>query len=497
LTNLIGNAVKFTERGNIDIRVEKRGISNSSVEIEVQVHDTGIGIAEKQQSQLFQAFRQADASISRRHGGTGLGLVITQKLVKEMGGTIAFHSRLGQGSTFWFHISLALNPNAASDPRALDGLRGKRIAYVEANPAAAQATLDILSSMPLKVSYSLTFEGITEAHYDMLLVGLPVNLSTDNVLSQAFINSLTTRADSVILALPSQMLLQAELLKTRGIAACLSKPVTRTRLLPVLLDLHARKLYDLPSRARLPLSVMAVDDNPANLKLIGALLEEQVENIVLCDSGEKAIAVAREQALDIILMDIQMPEIDGIRASEQIRELPQHTNTPIIAVTAHAIDGEREHLIKAGMNDYLAKPIDEVKLSHLLARYSPTLPASAPETPTISPSLDWQLALRQAANKPDLARDLLRMLLDFLPEVREKVEQSLAENRQNGLREIIHKLHGSASYSGVPRMKQLCLQIEHNLRLDGDVTALEPELLELLDEMDNVAREARHLLSQE
>lgn len=497
LTNLIGNAVKFTERGNIDIRVEKRGISNSSVEIEVQVHDTGIGIAEKQQSQLFQAFRQADASISRRHGGTGLGLVITQKLVKEMGGTIAFHSRLGQGSTFWFHISLALNPNAASDPRALDGLRGKRIAYVEANPAAAQATLDILSSMPLKVSYSLTFEGITEAHYDMLLVGLPVNLSTDNVLSQAFINSLTTRADSVILALPSQMLLQAELLKTRGIAACLSKPVTRTRLLPVLLDLHARKLYDLPSRARLPLSVMAVDDNPANLKLIGALLEEQVENIVLCDSGEKAIAVAREQALDIILMDIQMPEIDGIRASEQIRELPQHTNTPIIAVTAHAIDGEREHLIKAGMNDYLAKPIDEVKLSHLLARYSPTLPASAPETPTISPSLDWQLALRQAANKPDLARDLLRMLLDFLPEVREKVEQSLAKNRQNGLREIIHKLHGSASYSGVPRMKQLCLQIEHNLRLDGDVTALEPELLELLDEMDNVAREARHLLSQE
>jgi len=497
LTNLIGNAVKFTERGNIDIRVEKRGISNSSVEIEVQVHDTGIGIAEKQQSQLFQAFRQADASISRRHGGTGLGLVITQKLVKEMGGTIAFHSRLGQGSTFWFHISLALNPNAASDPRALDGLRGKRIAYVEANPAAAQATLDILSSMPLKVSYSLTFEGITEAHYDMLLVGLPVNLSTDNMLSQAFINSLTTRADSVILALPSQMLLQAELLKTRGIAACLSKPVTRTRLLPVLLDLHARKLYDLPSRARLPLSVMAVDDNPANLKLIGALLEEQVENIVLCDSGEKAIAVAREQALDIILMDIQMPEIDGIRASEQIRELPQHTNTPIIAVTAHAIDGEREHLIKAGMNDYLAKPIDEVKLSHLLARYSPTLPASAPETPGISPSLDWQLALRQAANKPDLARDLLRMLLDFLPEVREKVEQSLAENRQNGLREIIHKLHGSASYSGVPRMKQLCLQIEHNLRLDGEVTALEPELLELLDEMDNVAQEARHLLSQE
>ena len=119
-------------------------------------------------------------------------------------------------------------------------------------------------------------------------------------------------------------------------------------------------------------------------------------------------------------MDIQMPEIDGIRASELIREMPQHANTPIIAVTAHAIDGEREHLIKAGMNDYLAKPIDEVKLSHLLARYSPSLQPQAQETPLISPSLDWQLALRQAANKPELARDLLQMLLDFLPEVREK-----------------------------------------------------------------------------
>ena len=496
LTNLIGNAVKFTERGNIDIRVEKRGLSNSSVELEVQVHDSGIGIAEKQQSQLFEAFRQADASISRRHGGTGLGLVITQKLVKEMGGDIAFHSRLGQGSTFWFHVSLALNPNAASDPRALDGLRGKRLAYVEANPAAAQAALDILSATPLTVSYSLTLEGLTEARYDMLLMSLPVSQSTDSVLSQAFINSLTARADCVIMAMPSQMLLQAELLKTRGIDACLCKPVTRTRLLPIMLDLHARKICDLPARARLPLAVMAVDDNPANLKLIGALLEEQVENIVLCDSGEKAIDIARQQALDIILMDIQMPEIDGIRASELIRELPQHANTPIIAVTAHAIDGEREHLIKAGMNDYLAKPIDEVKLSHLLARYSPTLLPGSPETPAAPASLDWQLALRQAANKPDLARDLLRMLLAFLPEVREKVEQSLAENRQNGLREIIHKLHGSASYSGVPRMKNLCRQIEHSLRLDGEVMALEPELLELLDEMENVAQAARHILSQ-
>ncbi|MBP2168071.1 two-component system sensor histidine kinase BarA [Erwinia toletana] len=498
VTNLLGNAIKFTERGNIDIRIEKRTQGNNKVELEVQVHDTGIGISEKQQSQLFQAFRQADASISRRHGGTGLGLVITQKLVKEMGGDISFHSRLSHGSTFWFHVNLELNPNAASDPRALDGLQGKRLAYVEANPAAAQATLDMLSATPMNISYSTSISGLSEDHYDVLLVGIPVMQRQNQDIPDALLKPLLDRADCLIMALPCQMQVYAEELKARGVDGCIIKPVSMTRLMPGLLDLLARKLYDLPERTRLPLTVMAVDDNPANLKLIGALLEEQVDHIVLCDSGEKSIQQARSQKLDIILMDIQMPEIDGIRASELIRELPQHTNTPIVAVTAHAIDGERERLIKAGMNDYLAKPIDEVKLSHLLARYSPGLQPEVQERqPQVSPSLDWPLALRQAANKTDLARDLLQMLVDFLPEVREKVEHNLSNNHSSGLRDIIHKLHGSASYSGVPRLKQLCQQLEHHLRLDSGIADIEPELLELLDEMDNVARLATEVLRQQ
>ena len=496
VTNLLGNAIKFTERGNIDIRIEKRSQGNNKIELEVQVHDTGIGISEKQQSQLFQAFRQADASISRRHGGTGLGLVITQKLVNEMGGNISFHSRLNHGSTFWFHINLELNPNAASDPRALDCLQGKRLAYVEANPAAAQATLDMLSATPMSVSYSTAISNLTEEHYDVLLLGIPVMQRHDQQIAEEVLTRALERADCVIMALPCQMQVHAEELKMRGVDSCIIKPVSMTRLLPVILDLQARKLYDLPERARLPLTVMAVDDNPANLKLIGALLEEQVDHIVLCDSGEKAVQQARMRKLDIIMMDIQMPEIDGIRASELIRELPQHANTPIVAVTAHAIEGERERLIKAGMNDYLAKPIDEVKLSHLLARYSPGIQPEVAERATVAASLDWSLALRQAANKSDLARDLLQMLIDFMPEVREKVEQCLRDNHSDGLLDIIHKLHGSASYSGVPRLKQLCQQLEQHLRINSDVMTIEPELLELLDEMDNIASMATELLSQ-
>lgn len=149
------------------------------------------------------------------------------------------------------------------------------------------------------------------------------------------------------------------------------------------------------------------------------------------------------------------------------------------------------------MNDYLAKPIDENKLSQLLARYTPTPTVQPPELPQILPTLDWTLALRQAANKPDLARDMLSMLLAFLPEVHEKMEMFIAANDVAGLREIIHKLHGSASYSGVPRMKQLCHQLEKELHHANDFAALEPELLELQDEMENVAQEARRILAAE
>ncbi len=494
LINLIGNAIKFTEQGYIGLRVGQRVITQSRVELEIQVEDSGIGISEQQQTQLFQAFRQADASISRRHGGTGLGLVITQKLVREMGGEITFSSQPDQGSTFLIRVQLDLNPNAPGMPRVLETLSHARIAYVEADANVASAALEMLSATPLQIDYSETLEGLKASHYPLLLMAMPVGISQPELLDERLINGLLDRADNVLMALPSPMMLLADELKVRGIDGCIAKPISLTRLLPMLLDIHTRQVSELPLSPRLPLTVMAVDDNPANLKLIGALLEEQVQNILLCSSAEHAIREARQQSLDVILMDIQMPEIDGIRASEIIRGLPHHANTPIVAVTAHAIDGEREQLIKAGMNDYLAKPIDESKLRQLLARYTPPPVVSLPELQPILPTLDWQLALRQAANKPELARDLLRMLLEFLPEVHAKMAQFMTTNEVNALREIIHKLHGSASYSGVPRMKQLCHQLERGLLEASDIAALEPELLELQDEMENVAREARRLL---
>ncbi|HEY3588711.1 MAG TPA: response regulator, partial [Buttiauxella sp.] len=207
--------------------------------------------------------------------------------------------------------------------------------------------------------------------------------------------------------------------------------------------------------------------------------------------------------IDIILMDIQMPEMDGIRACELIRQMPHHQQTPVIAVTAHAMAGQKEKLLSAGMNDYLAKPIEENKLYNLLMRYQPgaiTAPALPVSQETLVPApnqnqtLDWSLALQQSANKPDLARDLLQMLLAFLPEVRNTVEEQLVGENPTKLLEIIHKLHGSCSYSGVPRLKNLCRMLEQQLRNGVKPEDLEPEFFELLDEMNNVSKEAQRIL---
>ncbi|EFG3923336.1 two-component sensor histidine kinase BarA, partial [Escherichia coli] len=210
ITNLVGNAIKFTENGNIDILVEKRALSNTKVQIEVQIRDTGIGIPERDQSRLFQAFRQADASISRRHGGTGLGLVITQKLVNEMGGDISFHSLPNRGSTFWFHINLDLNPNIIIEGPSTQCLAGKRLAYVEPNSAAAQCTLDILSETPLEVVYSPTFSALPPAHYDMMLLGIAVTFREPLTMQHERLAKAVSMTDFLMLALPCHAQVNAE-----------------------------------------------------------------------------------------------------------------------------------------------------------------------------------------------------------------------------------------------------------------------------------------------
>ncbi|TKF16359.1 two-component sensor histidine kinase BarA [Enterovibrio norvegicus] len=504
LTNLIGNATKFTERGHINVSVELKQYRDENLELQFVIRDTGIGISERQQAQLFQAFRQADTSISRRYGGTGLGLVITQKLVQRMGGDIGFNSRLHQGSTFWFTLSLMHTDLPLIQPIDGTALQGKSLLLIEPDGESRHVLSERLTQLGLVVhSYPKrpdTFERTTFALYCIDANDVP---EPEQLLDWA--SNADDVAEKVIFCLPTTELALSEQLLQSGVAACLAKPlsvrklieqlqgpVQEPKLLPPVTEVHLSKT---------PVTVMAVDDNPANLKLITALLKERVAHVVTASDGTTALEKAKERHFDLILMDIQMPEMDGVTASQEIRKTPLNQYTPIVAVTAHAMSGERERLISEGMDDYLTKPIEEHILEQVLHQWThthaeafqPTTPLIASNNGNMSLSVDWSLAMKQAAGKEALAKEMLHMLVRSFSAVEDIVQRSL-NGEVIDLLPVIHKLHGSCAYSGVPKLKKLCFDLESALKANASIEDVEPELLELMDELDNIRQQAEPYL---
>ncbi|WP_209297256.1 two-component sensor histidine kinase BarA [Aeromonas jandaei] len=493
LTNLTGNAIKFTERGNVDVHIEQLGSSNHKVKLNVRIRDTGIGISEEQQRQLFQAFNQADSSISRRYGGTGLGLVITQKLVQQMGGQIRFESELDKGSVFSFSLDLEVSPLPQTDQLPLDRIRNKRLWLLEPDPFARAALLALLAEWQLDVQLLTNDAPWPEmSEQDIVLIGSSTLHTPQQVISR--LDSLSGQQQNTIVLLSSHEPALYEAMLTHGAQHCLSKPLNHRKLLHALLTPEAsrQQLPAQPSARQLqPIKVLAVDDNAANLKLIAAMLREMVTQVVLCKNGKEAVKQAQSQPFDIIFMDIQMPIMDGISATQAIRSQSLNTETPIVAVTAHAIPGERERLIRQGMDDYLAKPIDESMLARLITDF-----AHRRHQIVGDQQIDWALAVRQAAGKEDLAREMLTMLLASFDEVEPVLDAALAGAIDDSeVLAQLHRLNGGCAYSGVPGLQRLLSQLEQQLRDGVPISELEPELLELQDALELVRQEAPRYLS--
>lgn len=520
LTNLVGNSIKFTEQGNIDISVDLKSRHENSVKLQFMVRDTGIGISERQQSQLFQAFSQADASISRRYGGTGLGLVITQKLVGQMGGEISLTSRLHQGSTFWFTLELAVADLPSLSPAENQYLLNRRVLLVEQNMQAASIVQQQLSAAGVIVTYQTKVPKQFELQ-DCVLISLSPKQANPLESVKSWVEQAKPYAKQVIVCVPSTELALAEQLMDIYGIQCMTKPLSRRKLFATLAKYQQEFGQLLPKphqpvlatavNDKLDLTVMAVDDNRANLKLISALLLERVTEVVVCSSGQEAVQAAENRKFDVILMDIQMPHMDGVTACKTIKSHSLNRNTPVIAVTAHAMSGERERLINAGMDDYLTKPIEEHILQQVLVHWNPNtdtnrvnkvelLADAEPVEPVSSNTdlvIDWAAALKQAANKEELAKEMLTMLVEYTGEVANIIEQAMQDSHFEVATLIhhIHKLHGSASYSGVPKLKAICAQTEKALRSGATIEEIEPELFELQDEMDKVLKQSANYLA--
>ncbi|MGO1247252.1 MAG: two-component sensor histidine kinase BarA [Oceanisphaera sp.] len=485
VTNLVGNAVKFTEQGNVDVRVDARPASQpNKAALHIHVQDTGIGISDNQRRQLFQAFNQADSSISRRYGGTGLGLVITQKLVQQMSGSIKLHSELGSGSVFSFTLELDRAALSLAEPLPLTELSHKTVLYLEEDNFSRLATTSLLREWGVQVLHEPT----PYVPIDCVLLGFTPSALPSQI--ELAITQQQALSHNVVLLLSSTDPTLADAMVAAGAKLCLSKPVHYQKLAQALIGQEIiEPQAPLPITLATPaqkqtLRVLAVDDNPANLKLISAMLNEQVSQVDTCSNGQEALNLATANHYNIIFMDIQMPLLDGIQATQKIRTgKGPNTHTPIVAVTAHAIAGERDRLMLQGMDDYLTKPIDEAMLASIIKQFSLYAQPKG--------QIEWSLALKQAGNKEALAKEMLELLLQSFDEFEPLLNAALSGHLdEQQLYPPLHKLHGGTAYCGVTQLQSLVAELEKALLAKQTLEDLEPELLELEERIGQIRAEA-------
>ena len=492
LINLTSNAMKFTHKGAVDIDVDSERIENNIAIIKITIKDTGIGMNKEQQQTIFDAFGQADKSVTRLYGGTGLGLVISQRLVNEMNGNMGFSSEQAEGSTFWFTFRCEVNPISIDNVFDNHELSGKSVLYLEPHTHSRIATSEILADWDLDVHAVQNLDQIYDlltkkSHFDFALISHDIT-PTALVDLKELIKALSQKVTQINLAINSNSPNLQEALIASGASSCLSKPITPEKINKVLLPRHhlLDTIRTTTQENRIPVKFLAVDDNEANLKLINELLLEQVNEVTTVVNGQEAVDICKHEKFAMIFMDIQMPIMDGISALKSIKAMTFNDNTPIIAVTAHALKEEKDKLLKLGFDSYMTKPIDEAMLRHAIYEYCDlTQPrdiktikdkstnknhineisheeksdAKVEVEPRNNKIIDWSLALKRAGNKEELAKEMLKGLVQSLPETKVNISEALTSQDLEQLKVLIHKLNGACCYSGVPSLGRVTHQI--------------------------------------
>ncbi len=517
LTNLVNNAIKFTPKGSIVVRTMIEQAQGNKLMVRISVTDTGIGLSKAEQKALFHAFTQADSSTAREFGGTGLGLVISKRLVEQMGGDIGLESQKDEGSTFWFNIKAEVAP-AIQQPPKLTDLSGFTLAVVEPREMSQLALRHQAEQWGMEC---LVMNQLDELHQhlkqpdtvrpDMALVDVSGFGNDDSLYRQILHIERELHCPTLVLATTRDEDISYKLLE-QGAKHYLSTPVRYSQLYQTLVNmLRPEKAGQVDENSSLALGlvrstvrVLAVDDNPANLKLIITLLESIGVQVDGARNGEDAVKAVQSAQYDLIFMDIQMPGMDGKQATRRIRQMePAQARVPIIALTAHALAEERQSMLDSGMDDYLTKPVDEDQLHRTLFKWTGTA-LSYEDAPSVAspanteapasldmerlqglPVVDFVSGLEKASGKLGLARDMFAMLMDSLEKDQRRMNALYQQGDYKALLEDVHRLHGATHYCGVPRIQMTAMYTESLLK-QGHYAILEDALFLLNEEINEL-----------
>ncbi|WP_439510169.1 response regulator [Marinimicrobium koreense] len=522
LTNLVSNAIKFSQQGNIVVHTALINRQETQLTLKVSVSDNGIGLTAEQKERLFSAFNQADTSSTREYGGTGLGLVICKGLVERMGGEIGVESQPEQGSRFWFTARLGIDKSLPETP-AERLLLGERALICSDNPPSChqleqllhlwQADTDTISSIHDIFPALRKAQERDDAFRLVFMDIAPSERKLQAPLLESLTQQLRREFDCILIACCTPA---HQRLFRQGVDTCsttfINKPISYEALLETLarqMDIPLKRPGDTQSKGpnaggKPAARILVVDDNPANLQLAGELLRGLNTEVVLATSGKEALEWCRKQEFDLIFMDIQMPGMDGIETTKRLRIDHPRRRTPIIALTAHSMTEQKAELLIAGMDDCVSKPVSENQLAHIVNRWVPLNGRQAvegpvhgtptqPRLPAIElaederPSpVDIPLCLKLANHKPTLARDMLEMLVKNLGGERDAINQAFDNQDFEQLEELVHRLYGSCCYCGVPRLKRISglldkiLQARQFDQVASPIRALDNEVDEIL-----------------
>jgi two-component system sensor histidine kinase/response regulator len=528
LMNLGGNAVKFTEKGEVVIGVELSEETKDRVRLLFSVTDTGIGIPKDKQEKVFESFVQADGSATRKYGGTGLGLSISRRLVKLLGGQIGVESQPDRGSRFWFtvtfekqkefkEISLTLPPD----------IGGLRMLVVDDNQTNRVILLKMLESFGC---YAEAVESGTKAlqilkravHKEKLFDLVLLDMQMPQMDGEQTLRAIKAdpELEDVLVIILTSIGIRGDVarLEALGCAGYLTKPIKQSQLFDAIITIWSQQKtvakektlgsmgpstivtrHTIEEQKRQRVHILLAEDNPMNQKLAATLLKKAGYSVDAVEDGRQVIEAVKRRAYDLILMDVQMPEMNGFEATQAIREMEgEAKHTPIIAMTAHAMKGDRERCLQAGMDDYISKPIEPQELFHAIDKWTKSHDSEKDLTPFtlhLSPlkeekdiptgseivettcgepvePIDLESALRRFDGDKDFFKEMLQEFLSYAPKQLEKLAEAIKTGEAKVVEREAHSLKGAADNLGVKPIADIALRLEV-LGRTGDLAGAE------------------------